>query len=269
MYKSDNEEKIPRLKNDGEDFTVSAILYEFPITSIQQTSDCFRMGRLIKQFRWKCEAETQPNASVNTSNAECISINSLSPSGDDTADPTSPGDDSHHISTESEDDTIVCDISIQAEKARLSQAKQVHELVLGITDASLVKKFLKTSDAPHLDTKALIQKLDEVAKTVQLEVSTNFTKQKKDPVPGTVRSWIRKKTPPETKSPEIQQSKVSCDIVKISIDFLLKKKDSSFAKWTVGQARRGESPFLSPFIPIPCILPTGTLQRNGWTHWSN
>ena len=63
------------------------------------------------------------------------------------------------------------------------------------------------SDVPHLNTKALIQKLDEVAKTVDLDVSTILEEQMKDPVLSTVRSWIRKNTPPDTKSPEIQQSK--------------------------------------------------------------
>ena len=66
---------------------------------------------------------------------------------------------------------------------------------------------LGASDAPHLNTKALIQKLDEVAKTVDLDVSTILEEQMKDPVLGKVRSWIRKNTPPDTKSPEIQQSK--------------------------------------------------------------
>ena len=80
-------------------------------------------------------------------------------------------------------------------------------MVLGKTDASVVKKFLTDSDAPHLDTKALIQKLDEVAKTVDLDISTILAEQIKDPVLGTVRCWIRKNTPPDTKSPEVQQSK--------------------------------------------------------------
>ena len=71
---------------------------------------------------------------------------------------------------DSEDDNIVCDISIQADQARLSRAKQALDLVLGKTEASLVKKLLTISDAPHLDTKALIRKLDEVAKTVDLDV---------------------------------------------------------------------------------------------------
>ena len=206
-YKRGNEEKILRLQNDGEDFTVSSMLDEFPIISVQQASDCFRMGKFINQFRRICGPETQSNASVHTSNTEYISINSLSPFKGDATDSTRPGDDSRHLSTDSEDDNIVCDLSIQADKARLCQAKQAHDLVLGKTDASLVKKFLSTSDAPHLDTKALIQKLDEVAKTVDLDISTTLEEQMKDPVLGTVRSWIRKNSPPDTKSPEVQQSK--------------------------------------------------------------
>ena len=144
--------------------------------------------------------------SANSSITEYSSINSLSPSEYDAADLTSPGDDSHHISTDSENDTIVCDISIQADQTQLYQAKQAHDLVLGKTHASLVKKYLTTSDARHLDTKALIQKLDEVVEKVDLDVSTILTKQMKDPFLGTVRSCIRKITPPDIKSPEIQQS---------------------------------------------------------------
>ena len=165
------------------------------------------MGRLIEQFRRICGPETQSNASVNKSNTEYSSINSLSPFEDVATDLTSPDDDSHHLSTDSEDDNIVCDISIQADQARLCQAKQAHDLVLGKTDASLAKKCLTASDAPHLHTKALFHKLDEVAKTVDLDVSTILEDQMKDPVLGTVRSWIRKNTPLDTKSPEIQQSK--------------------------------------------------------------
>ena len=76
--------------------------------------------------------------------------------------------------------------------------------MLGKPDASLVKKFLTTSDAPHLDTKALIQKLDEVANIVDLDVSTILAEQIKDPVPATVRSSNRKNTPFDTKSAGIQ-----------------------------------------------------------------
>ena len=192
-YKRGNEAKTLRLQNDGEDFTVSSMLDEFPIISVQQASDCFRMGKFINQFRRICGPETQSNASANSSNSEYSSINSLSPSEDDAIDSTRLGNDSHHLSTDSEDDNIVCDISIQADQARLCQAKETHDIVLGKSDAPLANKCLMASDAPHLNTKALIQKLDEVAKTVDLDVSTILEEQMKDPVLGTVRCWIHKK----------------------------------------------------------------------------
>ena len=102
-YKRCNEEKILRLQNDGEDLTVSSILDEFPIISVQKASDCFRMGKFINQFRRICGPETQSNASANSSKAEYSSIDSLSPSEDDASESTCPGDDSHRVSTDSED----------------------------------------------------------------------------------------------------------------------------------------------------------------------
>ena len=42
---------------------------------------------------------------------------------------------------------------------------------------------------------------------MDLDVSTILAEQIKDPVLGSVRSWIRKQISPDVKSPEIQQSK--------------------------------------------------------------
>ena len=162
---------------------------------------------MINHLKRICGPETQSSASINTFNTEYSSSNFISPSEDKAADSASPSNDSNHVSTDSEDDNIVCDISIQADQAWLCRAKHAHNLVLWKTDASLVKKILTTSDAPHLNTKALIQKLDEVAKTAYLDVSTILEEQMKDPVLGTVHSWIQKTTTPDIKSLEIQQSK--------------------------------------------------------------
>ena len=79
-----------------------------------------------------------------------------------------------------------------------------------------------------MDTKALISKIDEVAKSVDLDVSTIIAEQINDPVLSTVHSWIRKQLSLKVESPEIQQSNVYYDIVKNSIDFSLKLKDSYF-----------------------------------------
>ena len=89
---------------------------------------------------------------------------------------------------------------------RLCESKSAHDAVLGENDASLAKKPLTATEAPHLDTKCFIAKIDDVAKTTNLDVSTILAEQIKDPVLGTVRSWIRKGISPEPKAPEIQQS---------------------------------------------------------------
>ena len=62
-------------------------------------------------------------------------------------------------------------------------------------------------EAPNLDTKSLITKLDDVAKTVNLDVSTILVEQVKNPILSTVRSWQRKGISSETKSSENQHCK--------------------------------------------------------------
>ena len=74
----------------------------------------------------------------------------------------------------------------------MSKAKAAHDAILGKFDDSLAKKPLTPTEAPHLDTKFLSAKIDDVAKTVDLDVSTIQAEQIKDPVLGTVRSWFRK-----------------------------------------------------------------------------
>ena len=116
-YRRGGKEKILRLQIDGGDFTVSSPLDEFPMNSIQQASDCFRMGRFLNQFRRMCGLGAKSKLSVNTSDTDYSSIDSFSSSADDTADPTHHCNASCHIITDSEDDNIVCDISIQADQA--------------------------------------------------------------------------------------------------------------------------------------------------------
>ena len=124
-YKLGRKEKILRLQNDGEDFVVNSVLNEFPFASIQQVSDCFRMGQFTNQFRRICGPETSASVSANASNTDHSSINSLSWAKDNEADQDSHYDDSFHNSTDTEDDNIVCDISFQADQARLCSANKL------------------------------------------------------------------------------------------------------------------------------------------------
>ena len=135
-------------------------------------------------------------SSLDTEVAECETLNVITVPTDQTEDGTEEDEDDHFFRIDSNIDHY-----------RLCKAKTAHDSVLGKIDASLAKKSLTITDAPHLDTTALISKLDEVAKSVDLDVSTILTEQIKDPVVGTVRTWIRKQISPDVKSPEIQQSK--------------------------------------------------------------
>ena len=109
--------------------------------------------------------------------------------------------------TDVDEGNLICEINLNADNYRLGKTKAAHDAVLGNIDVSLVNKSLRATEAPHLDTKSITAKLHDVAKTIDLDVSTIIAEQIKDPVLGTVRKWIRKGISGEPRSPEIQQSK--------------------------------------------------------------
>ena len=116
-------------------------------------------------------------------------------------------DDKDDATTDDDEDNLTCEINTHADHYRFRKAKAAHDAVLGKIDASFAEKPLTANEAPHLNTKSLIAKLDDVAKTVDLDVSTILVGQIKDSVLGTDHSWLHKGISPEPKSPDIQQSK--------------------------------------------------------------
>ena len=201
-----NDNKVLRLHNDGENLTLNSLSNEFPSTTIQSATDCFRLGKTINQFRRLCLPSTQSFSSAEGSDPTYSSIDSLNTNEDDDA-IAEPHDDDDNPTVDDDEDNFICQINTHANRYRLCKAKAAHDVVLGEINASLAKKPLTATEAPHLDTKSLIVKLDEVARTIDLDVSTILAEQMKHPVLGIVRSWIRKGTLPKPKGPEIQQSK--------------------------------------------------------------
>ena len=130
-------------------------------------------------------------SSVEDSEPIYSSISSLDTNEDDDVLDDLP-DDVDTITADDEDN-LIYEINTHADHYRLCKAKAApaHDAVLGKIHASLTKKSLTVNEAPHLDTKSLIAKLDDVTKTVDLEVSTIVAEKIKDPVLGTVRSWLR------------------------------------------------------------------------------
>ena len=196
------------MHNDGEKITSNSLSHEFLSTTIQSATDCFRLGRTSNQFQRICLPLTQSLSSLEGSEPTYSSINSLHINEDDDAMNELYDHKEHDVaSTNDDEDNLICEINTHADHYRLCKAKAAHDTVLGIIDASLAKKPLTATEEQHLNTKSLIAKLDDVAKTIDVDVSTILAEQIKDPVLGTVRSWIRKETSAETKTPEIEQSK--------------------------------------------------------------
>ena len=118
---------------------------------------------------------------------------------------------------------------MNADNHRLCKTKTAQDAVMGKTNASLAQKALTAVETAHLDTKAPIAKLDDVAKTVRFDVCTILAEQIKDPVLGKVRSWIRKGTSPEPKSPQIQKSKALLRYCQKFKRLIIEKEDNFYA----------------------------------------
>ena len=115
-------------------------------------------------------------SSVENSEPTYSSINSLNTNEDDhTLDETL--DDEDDATSDDDEDNLICEINTHADHYRLCRDKAAHDAALGNFDASLAKKPLTANEAPHLDTNCLIAKPEDVAKTVDLDVSTILAEQ--------------------------------------------------------------------------------------------
>ena len=127
---------------------------------------------------------TQSFSSVEDSEPTYSSNNALNTNEDYDALDELP-DDADAI-TDDDEDNLICEINLNADNYRLCKAKAAHDTVWGKNDASLVKKTLTSMEPSQSDTKSSIEELDDVAKTVGLDVSTILAEQMKDSVLGTV-----------------------------------------------------------------------------------
>ena len=109
----------------------------------------------------------QSLSSVGDSEPTFSLINSLNTDEDDDALNEVPDD--VDANTDDDEDDLICEINTHAGHYTLCKAKAAHDAVLGQIDASLTNKPLTATEAPHLDTESLIAKLDEVAKTIDLD----------------------------------------------------------------------------------------------------
>ena len=185
------------------------------------------MGRTINQIRRLFLPSTPPLGSIKASEPTYIPNNSLTTNGDDDKLVEFP-DDVDPI-TDDDKDNLGCQLNLNAHNYRRCKGKAAHVLDLCKIDASLAEKTLAATEAPRLNTKVLVTKLDCVTKTLDFDVSTILVEQIKDPVLGTVRSWLREGTSPDAKSSRRQQSKRPFDIFNCSTACWLRENDNYYA----------------------------------------
>ena len=126
-------------------------------------------------------------------------------------------DDSDALTDDAEDNSM-CVVNLNTDNHRPCKAKAIHDDILGEIDASLDKKTLTVTEAPHLDTKPVIAKLDVFAKTIDLDVSRILAEQMKDTILGTVGSWLRKRTLLRQNHPRFNNPRGYSDFAKSSTD---------------------------------------------------
>ena len=163
------------------------------------------MVKTINQFRRLFSPLASPAALDNDSERTYSSSSSLETEEKDhkEAHPQVSEDQQHEQATVDDEGDQMFEVNINTDHYRLCKAKVAHDTVLGKFHTSLTKRALTATEAPHLDTKALIAKLDEVSKMVDLDVSNILAEQIKGPVLGIVRYWICKGNLPNAKTPEI------------------------------------------------------------------
>ena len=204
---------------------MNSLSNEFPTTTVQSANDCFRLERTINKFRRLSLRSTQFLSSVEDFEPTYSSIDSLNTNEDDDA-LNEPHDDAI---TDDDEDNLFCEMNLHADHYRLCKARATHDAVLENIDVSLTKKTLTANEVPNLDTKTLIAKIDDVAKTIDLDVSKIPPEQIKDPVLGKVRSLIREGTSPEPESSANQQSKGLLRYCQEFDRLRMKKKDNIYA----------------------------------------
>ena len=125
-----NDNKILRLHNDGENFTLNSLSNECPTATIQSATDCFRLGRTINQFRRLRLPSTQFSSSVEASEPTYSSINSLNTNEDDNAfDETFDNEDD--AATDDDEGNLICEINTQCRPLQTVQSQSSSRCCLG------------------------------------------------------------------------------------------------------------------------------------------
>ena len=145
------DQKILRLNNGGENFSLNCISTDFSTSSVQLAADCFRMGRTINQFRRLCRSGSPVSLSSSESSTGTYSFISVI----DTDGIEEPGSSyaervvHEDCDFDADEDDYVCEINA-IDHYNLCKARAAHDSVISDSDTILARKTLSAAAAPHL-----------------------------------------------------------------------------------------------------------------------
>ena len=130
------DQKILRLHNDGETFSLNSISTELATSTAHLAVDCFRMGRTINQFRRLC----RPGSPVSLSSSESSTgtYSSISVIEMDRTEETEPSSYAERVvhencDSEEDEDDYVYEINAN-DHYRIGKARAAHESLISEPD---------------------------------------------------------------------------------------------------------------------------------------
>ena len=186
-----NTRKTLRLKNDGNEHHVEDYLeHNEVLATMQDTTDCFKLGKTINQFKQLCSS-ISPASSTSSLHERAYSYIE------------------EHDEESTDDEIEMAELNFESQDPDFRRDHSVaHELLRTKTkDKPILQKPIFFELFPHVDTSDLIQKLSDFAHDIDLDIQTLFEEQLNDPVLQIVRKWIKTSDTRPQKAPEIHQSK--------------------------------------------------------------
>ena len=135
------DQKILRLHNDRENFSLNSISTDFSNSSVQLAADCFRVGRTINQFRRLCRPRSPVSllsSESSTGTDSCITVietDRIEQPGSSYAERVVYED----CDIDEDEDDYVCGINAN-DHYRLCKARAAHDVVISDSDTLLAKR---------------------------------------------------------------------------------------------------------------------------------
>ena len=157
------------------------------------------------------------------------------------------------LNVDQKDSEFLHDFSLANESIRKNQSQK-----------PILKSNIDSEVHPEVDTKELIQKLSDFAKTADLDVITLVEEQLNDPVLQKVRSWIKKSDKRPTKTHDNNQSKALLSYFNRFEQLFIDEETNLLCyNETVQETNKTEMK-----ICVPLTVST-TFQTGSHTQWSS